>query len=187
AHDVGFLGITQANDDIQGVLAEITAGAVDLKLLAIATRKNLELGADSGFVISESLEREPQPVILIGAFIAQKNRRPAILHNQQICSTVAVVVTGNDGARIFQLNLVEANVGSDVFETVGAEIAEQAHFSLAFFRFADSDQVDPAIVVVVEGSHAVSFRPVCLRQLHRFEALAVVIAPEANSRLSETR
>ena len=85
----------------------------------------------------------------------------------------------------FELNLVEADVGGDVFESVGAEIAEQADFALAFFRFADGDEVDPAVVVVVEGGDAVGADPVRLGKLHRLEALAVVVAPEGERRLRE--
>ena len=40
----------------------------------------------------------------------------------------------------FELNLVETNVGSDVFETIGPEIAEQLDFALALFGFADGDR-----------------------------------------------
>ena len=159
AHDVGFFGFAQADDDIGRVLSEISTGAIDLKLLAVAAGEDFDLGADGGLVVVQSLEREPQPVILIGAFVLEQNRGAVILRDEQVGGAVVVVVAGDDGARIFELNLVEADVGGDVFESVGAEIAEQADFALAVFRFADSDQIDPAVVVVVKGGDAVSARP----------------------------
>ena len=87
-----------------------------------------------------------------------------ILRDEQIGGAIVVVVAGDDGAGIFQLNFVEADVGGDVFETVGAEIAEQADFALAVFRFADGDEIDPAVVVVVEGGDAKGASPVRVRE-----------------------
>ena len=94
-------------------------------------------------------------MILIAALVAQKHGRTVILRDQQIGGAVAVVVSGNNRARIFELNLVEANLGSDVFESIGTKIAEQPHFAFAIFRLANRDQINPAIVVVVQGRDAV--------------------------------
>ncbi len=43
----------------------------DLKLLAIASGENLELGSDRGLVVVEPFKREAQPMILIRAFILE--------------------------------------------------------------------------------------------------------------------
>ena len=82
----------------------------------------------------------------------------------------------------FEMNLVEADVGGDVFESVRAEVAEEADFALAVFGFADGDQVDPAVVVVVEGGDAKGADPVGLGKLDLVEGFAVVVAPESESR-----
>ena len=95
-------------------------------------------------------------MVLVAAFISQQDRRTVILRDEQVGSAIAVVVAGDDGARIFQLNLVEADVGGDILEAVRAEIAEQTHFAFAVGGFADSHQIDPAVVVVVEGGDAPS-------------------------------
>ncbi len=109
-------------------------------------------------------------MILVAAFVAQQHGGPVILRDEQIGRAVAVVVAGDDGARVFELNLVEADVGGDVFEAVRPEIAEEPHFALAIFRLADSDEVDPAVVVVVEGGDAVGADPIRLGQRDMFEA-----------------
>ena len=106
-----------------------------------------------------------------------------VLCDQQIDGAIVVVVTGDDGAWLFELNLVETDVGGDVFPSIGAEIAEETNFAFAVFGFADRDQIDPAVVVVVDGSDAESATPICLGQRHLLEALAVVITPEHKSRL----
>ncbi len=106
-----------------------------------------------------------------------------ILGDEQIGGAVAVVVAGDDGARIFELNLVEADVGGDVFEAVRTEIAEEPHFALAIGSFADSDEIDPAVVVVVDGGDAEGAHPICRGQCHRLEASALVVAPESEPRV----
>src|SRR5579863_374424 len=104
-----------------------------------------------------------------------------ILRDEQVGGAVAVVVAGNDGARLFELNLVEANVGSDVFESVRPEIAEQAHFALAFLRLADRDEVNPAVVVVVDGGHTPSVAPLDRWKLNRIELFSLIVAPERHA------
>ena len=123
-------------------------------------------------------------MILIAAFIAQQHGWPVILRDEQVGRAVVVVVAGDDGARIFQLNLVEANVGGDIFESVWPKVAEQAHFAFAVFRLADGDEVDPAVVVVVEGGDAVGVHPIRDLGSATGSKLSVVVAPERESRRS---
>src|SRR5947207_11232553 len=84
-----------------------------------------------------------------------------ILSDEQVGGAVVVEVSGDDGARILELNFVEANVGADVFEPIRPQVAEQAHFAFAVFRLAYRDEINPAIVVVVEGGDSESADPVC--------------------------
>ena len=85
-----------------------------------------------------------------------------ILRDEQIDGAVVVVVAGDDGARIFQINLVEADIGCDVFPSVRAKVAKEADFAFAVFGFADGYEVDPAVVVVVEGGDAEGADPIGL-------------------------
>ena len=78
-------------------------------------------------------------MVLIAAFVVQQHGGAVILRNKQVGGAVVVVVSGDNCAGVFELNLVKADVGGDVFESVGAEIAEQAHFAFAVFGLADCD------------------------------------------------
>ena len=62
-----------------------------------------------------------------------------VLRDQQIDGSVVLVIADNDGARLLKLNLVESDVGGNVFPSVGPEIAEEADFAFAIFGLADSD------------------------------------------------
>ena len=76
------------------------------------------------------------------------------------------------------MNLVEANVGGDVFETIGAKVAEQADFAFAVFRLAHGDEVHPSVVVVVEGGDAPRLLPSTFRKIDPLKFLALAVSPE---------
>ncbi len=78
-------------------------------------------------------------------------------------------------------DLVEADVGGDVFPPIGTEVAEEAHFAFAVLGFANGDKVDPAVVVVVERGDAEAASPVRLGQCDLLEGLRFVVAPERES------
>ncbi len=92
-----------------------------------------------------------------------------VLGDEQVGGAVVIEVSGDNRARILELNFVEANVGADVFEPIRPQVAEQAHFAFAVFRLAYRDEINPAIVVVVEGGDAEGADPVGLGQFHLHE------------------
>ena len=179
ADDIGLFRLAEADGEVGRILSEIAGRSVDFKLLAIAAGENFHLGADGALVVVQSLEREPQPVILVAAFVAEQNGGAMILRDQQIGGSVVVVVSGDDGARIFELNFVEADIGGDVFPSVGAEIAEEPDFAFAVFCFADGGKIDPAVVVVIEGGDAEGADPVRRGKRDSIEILALIVAPES--------
>ena len=81
------------------------------------------------------------------------------------------------------MNLVEANIGGDILEAIRPEIAEEPNFALAIFRLADGDEINPAVVVVVEGGNAPRVNPVRDRQRDGLE-LPVIVAPQSDGRRS---
>ena len=102
-----------------------------------------------------------------------------VLGYKKIGGAVVVEVSGNDRARVFELNFVEAHVGGDVFESIRPKITKQAHFAFAVFCLADGDEVNPAIVVVIESSDAEGTGPVSFRKFHLLEGFAVIVAPKS--------
>src|SRR3989454_4683098 len=100
-----------------------------------------------------------------------------ILGYKKIGGAVVVEVSGDDGARILELNFVEANVGSNVFEPIRSEIAEESDFAFVVFRLTHGDEINPAVVVVVKGSDAEGAGPVGLGQFYLLEACPMVVPP----------
>ena len=56
---VSVFVLAEANDNVGGVLSEITGGAGNLPLLPVAAGEDFNLRADSGLVVVESFERQP--------------------------------------------------------------------------------------------------------------------------------
>ena len=181
ANDIGLLSLPEANGQVRRILSQIAGRSVDFKLLPNAIGKNFDLRADGALVIVQPLERQPQRVVLVAAFVAEQYGRPVILRDQKIDRAVVVVIAGDNGARLFELNLVESGFGGDIFESVRAEIAEEADFALAVFCLADGNEIDPAVVVVVDGGDAVGTDPVRFGEWHLVERFALVVVPKGEA------
>ena len=178
AHHIGLFGLAESDHEVGGVLSQVSGRSRNLEFLAIRSGEDFDLGANRALVVGQALEGKPQPVVLVAAFVAQKHGRTVVLRDQQIGGAVAVVVGSDDGARVFELNLVQADIGGDVFESIRPQIAEEADFTFAFGGLAYGDQVDPAVVVVVESGHAPGAGPIRLGEIDWLEALAMIVAPE---------
>src|SRR5258706_7769628 len=177
ANDVGLPRVAQADHDVSRVLPQVSVRACDLKLLPVAAREHFHLGADGALVVGQSLERKAQPMVLIAAFIVQQHGGPVILRDQQVGRAVAIVIAGDDGARLFELNLVETNVGGDVFEAIGAKIAEELDPALMVFRLAYYRKINPAVIVIVKRGSAESYIKVSFKNLYVTKTFSVLIAP----------
>src|ERR1017187_7774221 len=177
ADDVGNFRLPKTDGQVGRVLSEVAGRSIHFKLLPQASGEDFHLRADGALVVVQSLERKPQRVVLVAAFVVEQHGGSVILRDQKIDGAVIVVVTSDDGARLFELNFVESSFGGDIFEAVRAEIAEEADFTFAVFRLANSDKIDPAVVVVVDGGHTVGPDPIRVRQFHSVEVFAVIVAP----------
>ena len=116
-------------------------------------------------------------MVLVAALVAEKDRGSAVLGDEQVGRAVVVVVAGDDGARIFQADFVEADFRRDILEAVRAEIAEQAHFAFTFGRLPHCNEVNPAVIVVVERSHTKPANPGDGGQCNLLE-LSMIVAPK---------
>ena len=121
------------------------------------------------------------PGVLIGAFAEQENRSRAQLRNDEIGIAVTIDVGNGDGAGLGELHGVEMHVFGYVSPTAGAEIAEQAQFSAAG-GFSGGNQIEPAVIVVIEGRYSPAALPGNIRELPPLETLALDVAPEADPR-----
>ena len=99
---------------------------------------------------------------------------------QQVSGAIGIVVSGDDRARIFLAESCQPDVGGDVLNPSRPKIAEKPDFALAIFCFADGDEVNPAVIVVVEGGNAPGASPIGLGKFDLLEALLVVVPPEAD-------
>src|SRR5260221_8724832 len=72
------------------------------------------------------------------------------------------------------------NLARNIFEAGRAEIAQEAQFA-AGAGFTDGNEIEPAIVVVIERRESPAALPTEIRQLEAFEPLAFDIAPEADT------
>src|ERR1035441_3885008 len=126
--DVGLLSLTQPNREIGRVLPQISGRPVDLKLLPNAIREDFNLGANGGLVVVQPLERQPQRIVLVAAFVAKQHSGPVILRDQKINRPVIVVIPSDDGTRLFELNLVKPDIDSNVLPSIRTKIPEEANF-----------------------------------------------------------
>ena len=175
--------MSKTNCEIGRILSQIAGRSRDLEFLPISSRKHFNFRSDGAFVVVQALEIKAKPVIFVAAFVSQQHSWPVILRNQQVSRTVVVEVPRDDGARIFQHDLVEANIGRDVFETIRAKIAEETNLARPFFRLANSNEVDPAIVVVIDGCDAETEHPVRRREGEPVRSSPMIIAPECTGHL----
>ncbi len=70
AYNVGLFRLAQSHHNFGRVLPQISIRSGNLNLLPIPSRKHLHLGSNRALVVVQSLQRKPQPMILIPALIA---------------------------------------------------------------------------------------------------------------------
>src|SRR5258708_19721619 len=77
-------------------------------------------------------------------------------------------------------------LGRDIRNTGSAEIAQQADFA-AGAGLADCYEIEPAIIVVVDGGKSPAALPAQIGQRNALQALAFDVAPKADARSAAVR
>ena len=93
--------------------------------------------------------------------IAKEDDRPEVLRDEQVGIAIGVVVSSEQGTGALQLEFVEAHIGGDVREPLGTEVAQQMDArNPRILGAAYGGEIDPAIIVIIEGGDAPAFCPV---------------------------
>ena len=118
----------------------------------------------------------------------EEDGRKIILGDEQIQGAIAVAIESDHRARIVEHDFVEAGFGSDVAKAGRAFVAKQHDAAFAGESFADGDEIDPAVIVVIEsgdapGAHANSRSGSATRS----NDLPSYVAPQAQARRRPVR
>ena len=175
-----FFSFAKASENGGSVLSEIAGCALHFPLLIERACVDFHFCADGAFVVGERFEVDAHPVVLIRAFVFQEERCVAELRNDEIGVAVAGEIRDGDGARLREFDGIEMHFFGDVGPAFCAEIAEQAEFAAAA-GFAGGDEIEPAVVVVIDGGNSPAALPAEIRKRDALEMLAVDVAPEADA------
>ena len=105
---------------------------------------------------------------LLPPWLCSSTGSPPRLRHQQVRRQIAIEIAGDQRARIMQLQLVEPERCTDIFKALRALVAEDANFG-ALRGLDHGSEVDPAVVVEVDGGDAPAFRRVGNGQRHALE------------------
>src|SRR5215467_4082676 len=120
-------------------------------------------------------------MVAIAAIVMQQDCRSLGLGDEQVRAAVTIKVRSNQGTRISQLDRIEANLDSYILEAVLAYVAKEPDFFTSILCFTYGCQINPAVIVIVERSHAPGTPPVLDWKLNLLHAMPFYIAPEGNS------
>ena len=186
AQQVNPLRIAQPHKNLRRNLRLIAHRSGQLPLLPKPVGEDFHLRANRRLVIGKAGQIETHKMILVRAHIAQQHRRRIQLRHNQIRRAVARHIGGNQSARRVQHHAVQAQRVAHIFKAAVSAIAEDAH-PRPRFRFHNCRQINPAVVVDVDGRNAPSPQSAMQREFHSFKPPANVfrssnIAPQRQSR-----
>ena len=138
-----------------GSLRLVARSTRQFPLLPQPVRKHLHLHAQRGLVVGKAGQVETHKVIFVCAHVAQKHRRSIFLRHDQIGRAVAIHIGGHQSPWRMQCNVVQAKRVAYVLKAAVAAIAKDAHVRSAL-RLHDRRQVDPAIVINIDGRQSPS-------------------------------
>src|SRR5664279_4532682 len=119
-------------------------------------------------------------MVFLATVVVQHNRIATQLRDEQVGCEIVIKVCGNHRARTRYLDLVEPERRADIFKSLRALVAQHAQFS-SLRGFEYHGQIDPSIVVEIDGGDAPAPSRVRNGKWHTLETLAVDIAPQADS------
>src|SRR5487761_147772 len=106
--DINLRDPIEANGNIRVTLSEVSGGRWYFEFLANRSSKDINLSANRAFVVIESIEMNPEPVIAIASHVAQEHRGSAVLRNQQILCSITKKIRSDERARTHEMYLVQA-------------------------------------------------------------------------------
>ena len=178
-----FFSVSESGEDRRSVLAEIAGGAGHFPFLIESARRRVRPLCRCALLLSFSaFEVDAHPVVSdwrlrCGARAAAP---PSCVTIRSGLPFPRDVGDGNR-ARLRQLHGIEMHVFGDVGPAAGAEIAEQAQLAAAAVGFAGGDEIEPAVVVVIDRGNSPAALPAEIGQLHALEALPFHVAPQADA------
>src|SRR3954453_13669416 len=119
-------------------------------------------------------------MILVAALIAQHDKRPILLRDQQIGSAISVEVRSDQSARLVKFYGVEADFIRDVLEAIRTEVSKESNLA-AIRRFPNDCEIDPTIIVKVDGCDSPALLPPHLRQRNLLEVVSIYVSPQSHS------
>src|ERR1700688_1007897 len=180
AHDFDIFFGAKSAEERCGVLAQVTGGAGDFPFLIERACVDFHFCADGGFVIAERFQIDMHPVVFGGAFTVKDDGRTAQLCYDEVSSALAARVRKGQSTRLSKFDGVEMRVFGDVGPTLISQIAEKAKFA-AVAGFACGDDVEPAVIIVIDGRDSPSALPSEIGERDTLEFFSVYIAPQADS------
>ena len=174
AQQVNALRIAQSGQNLWRTLRLIPRGPGQFPLLPVSGGENLYLHAQSRLVVRKSGQIEAHGVIFVAAYVAQQHRRRVQLGHNQAGRAVARNIGGNQPARRDQLNLVQAQRMAHILKTAVAAIAKDAHLRTGV-AFDNCGQINPSVVVNVNGRQAPSAPRTMQREFHSFKPPANIL------------
>src|SRR6185437_10237704 len=166
--------LPKAGDDFVGARC-----SGDFELLPQAVGEDFNLGSDGGFVVGKAGEGDADGMIFVSADVGEDERSVG-LGDDQIRCAVVVYVGGDEGAGIFQRQLVGSDCCAYVLKSFFPHVAEDAQLR-TFGGFDEDGEIDPSVIIYVDGGYAPCGRCALERQRYTLEALAVCVAPQADA------
>src|SRR5579864_6994722 len=138
-------------------------------MLLLRIDKHLPVDSDARLAVGASLKHQLHPAVLCPANILQKFWRQIILSDQQIHGAIACEVERDYAPRVAEHDFVESSFRGDVSKAVGTFIAQERYPAFAGKIFPYGNQIDPAVVVIVQRSHSPASHPSRVRKRNRLK------------------